>query len=588
MSQTPFHVNLTAKLFPFNFNELSQTVLTGNGVSGEQNRVLIGGFDGQEPVQQYGICQAYYMQNVLPIARGYSSVHFQKKLLDHGLGAQVKIDNAFVVRDNANNVALFGPTGSENLVYDANTADWLDVGGYYPGNGYVQVSHLKGKSYIFMPEIGLFVYNFETKLLELQQTPALNISAIKWMIACGSYLVACDGDTIFWSAYLNPLDFAPSQATGAGSTKVLDLRGGVVALVPLATGFVIYTTNNAVYATPTNNVNVPWVFKAIDGATGLSNHNHISHDTVSGRHIVWTPFGIQEVTARGAELAFPELSDGLIRGMTASIGVSDRPELSIVSPLDIKLNAVATKYICISTRTEVERVQNFPYTTCFVYDIALNRWGRIDIPHIDVLEFVAPELLRGQTYGELAVQYPLYEDMSALYYSDIGGTIEAKSSIPNENFAFIQQDGTLYTVCFANSANAEDNDDFDAGVGSPRLFFGKFKVGRNSAVTLEQINVNHLHENCYLIAHNHDINGHYITSKDITTLRARTLGQYFGRLTGDCVSLEVQGRFTISDLTLYFSPAGRKNKPRQGGDEFYVQNDGVNIINDGVQVINGP
>jgi len=589
MAQTPFHVNLTSKLFPFNLDEMSQTVLIGNGVSGEQNRVLLGGFDGEEPVQQYGICQAYYMQNVLPIARGYSSIHFQRKLLSHGLSADVKLTDAFAISNSVNEVALFGPTATQNLIYDADTGGWVDSGGFAQGSrARAQVSKLKGTSYIFFPEIGVSTYNFDTQSLEQQDVPALSMPAIKFMVAAGPYLIASDGITVYWSSYLDPLDFYPAQSTGAGSTKILELKGNMVAIVSLGTGFVIYTNSNAIHAQATNNVNNPWVFKQIDGAVGVSSSKHICNDSVTGRHVVWTSFGFQEITPRGAEFIFPELSEGIARGYLPVIGPAGRPEIGTFDSLDVRLNSVSARYICISVRSNLDALQEFQFKTCFVFDGLLRRFGRIDIPHIDVLEFSAPEFYRSDTYAELATLYPTYDDLADLFYLDLGAIPEAKSSIPNENFGFIQQDGTLFTACFANSAQAVDNDDLDAAVDAPRIYLGKFKVTRNAGVTSEQIRVNHLHEDCILYAHNHDVNGKFIGSKEITHVRENMPGHLFGRHTGDSVSLEIRGRFTLTDLTIYFSPAGRKNLPRQMPTTYYVVNGTDNVLLDGVQVTSGP
>ena len=589
MGQNLFHVNLTSKLFPFDFNELSSTVLMGNGFTGEQNRVLMGGFDGEEPVQQYGICQAYFMQNVLPIQRGYQSVHFNRRLLGHGLGNTVKMSDVHILRDNANSVALFSPATGENLVYDADVADWVSLTG--PGSlaDDVFTCYLRGTTYIFYPNIGVFTYDFTLQTLVQQTVLGLNLANIEGMAAVGPYLVAWDGTQLYWSAYLDALDFVPSQSTGAGSEGVLAIRNKIITCVPIGDGFIIYTASNAVAANFSGNTVFPWIFKEVPESVGISSKRHVAQDTVSSQHICYTPFGVQAVSLRKAELIFPELSDGLARGIYCDFDTgTELPRIVTDSLLDVKMNQVSIRYICISIRTQADAVQKFPYRFCYVYDTLLSRWGRVDIDHVDVLEFVAPDFARSDTYDEFAVTYPTYADIVGISYSDLNPSLDAQSSIPNKNFAFVQQDGVVYTVSAANSTEGAANDDAVALTPAAKIFLGKFKIQRGSGLCLEQVKVNHIQEDAYLVAHSHDYNGNYVSFKEITTQAADVAAQYFARHVGDSLSFQLQGRFTLTDLQFAFSPAGRKNMPKRPSTVNNLVNSGITVVSNGVVVNNAP
>ena len=297
---------------------------------------------------------------------------------------------------------------------------------------------------------------------------------------------------------------------------------------------------------------------------------------------------MQEVQIRGAGLAFPELSDSLTRGLYCTF--SDSMHVPIVESdagLDVKLNQLATRYICISVRTSLDAAQDFPYRFCYVLDTLLNRWGRIDINHIDVLEYIAPEFASSGTYTEFGEDYATYDDFGTIDYNALNPPLGIKSSVPNQNFGFLQQDGTIYTACYANSQQAADNDDFDAAGATPKIYLGRFKIKRGHGVVLESAKINHLHEDNYLFAHNHSYNGHYIGRRAVTVKDAAVAAYYFRRFSGDSITLELQGRFSLTDLTLTFSEAGRSNMPKAAADQFYVQSGGVNVVSSGVQVTNG-
>ena len=99
---------------------------------------------------------------------------------------------------------------------------------------------------------------------------------------------------------------------GAGSTKLLALRGSIVACYSIPDGFIIYTTDNAVAALYTGNAQQPFVFKEIPDCPGINHPRNVGWETSTGEHYVFTNRGLQVVTKNGAKSIFPEISDMLL------------------------------------------------------------------------------------------------------------------------------------------------------------------------------------------------------------------------------------------------------------------------------------
>ena len=104
--------NVKAKLtqagFPFNFSEIAGTVLAASAL--DQNLQA-----GGEQVATE-VPQAYFMQNVLPVQRGFQSAHFTSVLKPHTYPTY--LDKVYTLRDASGSVALFSPAGGQNLNKD--------------------------------------------------------------------------------------------------------------------------------------------------------------------------------------------------------------------------------------------------------------------------------------------------------------------------------------------------------------------------------------------------------------------------------------------------------------------------------------
>ena len=266
----------------------------------------------------------------------------------------------------------------------------------------------------------------------------------------------------------NPTDFKPSLATGSGSSKLTFVRGAIVAVLPIHNGFVIYTTQNAISAYWSGDGTSPWVFREIPGSSGITNPEHVSYDSNYGSHFAWTTSGLMQVSKEAGVLAFPEITDFLTSGrledyigdvnksgqgtceyafrqLSSEKQIYFNPDAenliawSYEGQLKIKVGFVGSRYVAISYG------MNERLTHILVYDLALRRWGKLRIDHVDVFQYNRPS--------------------------------EQLNFGVKHSFGILQANGTILSVDFTHSAECTDS----------VLLFGRIQHSRAQQTTLYSV-----------------------------------------------------------------------------------------------------
>lgn len=563
MPQQLMHAALTSKKFPVDFRELSSTIVMNDGL--EQNRQLVSGFAGQEAEQSFGICQAYHLQNVLPITRGYTSAHFRRVVnaVDN-LPADVRLDDIYVLINEQNNVALYSPAGGENYIFDAQVGNWVSYPGGFSSIG-VTVTNLKNESYIFYPGIGIFQYDFLAQDLVQRTVQGINFSDVIGLTAVDGRLIAWTATQIYWSSVTDPLDFTPSQSTGAGTTAVLSLRGVIVTIRPLGNGAVIYTTQNMVAMQATGNFAFPFAFSEIPGSSGIADQNHVAGESGAGTHVVWTFSGFLEVSTRQSQPLWPELSEGIARGYIPTTDAFGRPRMSVSGQLSVKLSTVGSEYIVVSVAPISEEDEKPVYNYAYVYDVKLGRWGSIRVPHVAAFTFSVPQFAPALTYDDFAALYTTYDDIPGdLYYQDLGNLLERQVTIAGQNFGIVTPTGAVHLVIHStdlfpnNSSQADPRGYLLAGAAKPSITLGRYKIRRSHGVRLEWFNSERMLD-VDIAAFSHSYTGEYLSSKNTFVEHPTARGRYYGRLAGDSVSIQFGGVFTLTDMSISMADAGKIN-----------------------------
>lgn len=556
MTQQSFNADLSVREIPFNFSELGSTIIIDQGT--EVNRHVPGSFTGRDPTINAGIPQAYYLNNVMPLSRGFGSIALTQAIQGiEDLGENVI--HSFVVHGPQNSISLFVATETKAYIYDPNGGEWIELELPYAAPDRISYAYLKEQTYIHYG-YGVYVYDFTAKELTPVEFTGIVTAALDGITSAGSFLIAWDGNTVYRSSVLDPLDFDPSRGleTGAGATGVLALKGRIVACLAMGQDFVIYTTKNAVSARFTGNIQSPFVYNEIPGSAGIQSLFNVAYNSNAGSHIVWTASGFQEVTVQSAEYIWPELGDGIIRGIKVTQSeVTGVPKFEYIEKYDVRLSFISNRWLAVSTRELASDDPNF--YDCYVWDSVLGRWGKLHLPHRAFIEYNIPEVFETYTYDAFAEDYENYEDIPEnLVYGMLDDSSGRGIISAGFSFGIVQNDGKVIIASWSETADFRGDIEI-FGATKPWIILGKFKVSRNYGVHLHWVKTWNLID-AAVYAYGHDYTGKIIFTKTDFVQNTLHPGQYIGTANADAVSIGISGQFVLTQLSLMFSNAGRVNQ----------------------------
>lgn len=540
-----FKAKLTQQSFPFNFTELAGTVLVSSAL--EQNLQAAGSDALQE------IPQSYFMQNVLPTQRGFISIHYTRVIAEHTYPRY--LDKIFTLYDIDGNIAIYSTAYGQRYVYAKDVGAWVA----FPlppeeSVGETSVAYLKGTTYILIAGVGLFKYNFGSNTFDELTTIAVTAAATNGVVAASQYLLLWDANTVYWSSPLNPLDFTPITGAG-GSTSILSNRSRILLCLPVADGFIAYTTRSAIHAAYTGNPNFPFTFKEIAGSAGVAESEHVAYDAPNDRHIAWTTSGFQLVTQKGASPVWPELSDSIAQGLYSSAGNTGYPSIVKSANLLCKVSNIGARFIAVSIKRNSAQIS---YNHAYIYDIALDRWGRLDIPHIDFFEYRAPEFVASYTYAQLVGSY---DSLGTLAYEQLIETLTTMTPQFGFTLGCVGANGAIHIALPSTIADIDSLISPTSGAKDPSIFFGRYRLQRQAAVQFQQMQLSNAAQsgfNVRVIAH--DAAGN--KSNTVTPVASvRQPNSYTARATGAHVSLQISGKFNLTSLEAEITSAGGQMLP---------------------------
>lgn len=453
--------------------------LSGRSVAVRQptdtNYVVANGYQGTQADRAIGIPMPVYMHNVLPTSEGFRSVAFKEVCPPRS--ATKDFDKAFILQQDQEDRYVYTPAQGQNYILTDGTAG-VKLPFVGPKRaGEVTRAYVQGRTFICYARQG--IYEFDGTNFNKIELTGLDSEQIEGICSGANYLIAYTKRVIHWSSNMNPTEFTPTLSTGAGAESIQEVRGAIVACFTIAGGFVVYSTQNAVFAGFTNNSQYPWRYQEIKGSSGIRRLEHVASDSNYEFHFAWTTVGLTRVSVGGAESTqfAPEISEFLAAKVIEDIAPNGWGTIGFVNesgntsmttqsqaeyPLGpgllvstqlayeiaVKLTAIGSRYFILSYGKTEDSL-----THALVYDMALRRWGKLKIPHVDCFSYVkAP--------GAVAE--------------------EAMSTV-----AFLQADGAIKTVDFSHNAKASD----------AVLIFGKIQNNRQRCVDLQVIEAENIRPN---------------------------------------------------------------------------------------------
>jgi len=509
------------------------------------------------------------MENVVPISRGYASIAY-KQVLPPIPGIIGTVHDYYELRGDAAGLALLAVTETKQYVYDAYTSQWYDI--TITSNSYseIYVANVKEECYIFITGDKLYRYDFGSRVLIPANLTALDIGAMAGMFSSGVILGFWDtSNRIYYSSVFNPLDFVPSLSTGAGSQNVTSIVSKILTVESLGEDIIIYTKKNATSGRATGDVQFPFFFKEIEGSEGAYARDNIAYDTNASIHLVWTGNAFQQVTVTEATYIWPELRDGITRGLKIILDpLTEQPVVSYANRIDVKIQFCSNNYVAISLRESGDSV----FREVYVYDQTLRRWGKLVVDHLAIFDNPIVPLINGYTYAELEAEYPTYASLDLqsprLIYFDVESGITQAENPPGINFAVLSLDGRVHLAATSETANFR-GDNIGIVSAQPRIYLGRYKVSRDMGYMLEAVVVNNL-INGRLVAHGHLYSGAFVRKDEEFFEVPGQPGYYNLRCNADSVTVEVNGTFVLTTLLLEGAAAqGQQNFGVPPRKKFY-------------------
>lgn len=378
--QIVYRANLNAANFPFVSQHMGQSVIVrqqdGNYVPSVSSKA--------DEDKDIGIPQAYYCHNVVPTGVGFSSVGYTEVAAATN---QQNFSYVLPLRDVSERRALLGVCGDTGdfFILESGEVQWRKITTFNTAiNKLVTTAFVAGTTYVFIEGAACYKYDFATGTFQSVELLGLDTTTIIGIIANSGYLIVWSSTAIAWSSTVDVLDFVPSTTTGAGGGSLEGARGALVALIASVAGFIAYTTVNAVACSYSGNAKYPFNFREIIGCGGLISPELAAVDGNNGVQYVYTTFGLQAVSFQQATTVFPELTDFLAGQWFEDFDESTRQfTLQQVTVLKKRLVLISGRYLIISYGiTEL--------THAILYDIALKRWGKFKVTHVDCADYNLP------------------------------------------------------------------------------------------------------------------------------------------------------------------------------------------------------
>lgn len=380
MAQYDYRANLGAAGFPLLSEKMGPSIIVSS------NRAT-------NISENKDIPHVYYCHNVMPTAEGMNSVGFTTTIAAASPAVTDFAEVKIVYGNARSRLHLAWTTTGEVYSLKPGEVTWLKLADTSPstvGAGFstsdVTVGRVNGKTYIWYLGVGCFTYNEATDVLDNVTLTGLTIADIVGITASSGYLIAYTTTAVAWSSTVDPTDFTPSTVTGAGGGSVAGIGGNIKFMLPNNLGFLAYSDTNVISGSFTDRVNYPFKFREVNNSKGGISLDYVAHEANTTSQYAFTTAGMQATTSQSASLLLPEVTDFLsgkrfedFDTATNTFQITD-----LTATMQKKIKLISSRYLVISYGiTE--------FTHALVYDIVLERLGKIKHTHVDCFEYVGSQ-----------------------------------------------------------------------------------------------------------------------------------------------------------------------------------------------------
>lgn len=509
MRQNTYRGNLTSAEFPL-LSDLQGRNVIVTGLDQNYSRQLA---SNKNKDRDIGIPQIYYMHNVVPTDAGVCSISYSE-LVKAPLDTDTTFSDIFYLQDSSGAVGYIGITSSgRNYVLEDINIGWIRTTDKAAlAKQFISTATVNGQTYIYYGGVGCFKYSFTTKALVPVTLTALDPVATMGICNSSGYMIAWTNNTVKWSSTIDPTDFTPSLATGAGGQGIQEAKADIMCCLPQSGGFIVYTKKNAVGAAYTGNAQYPFNFKETTGAGGLAKPSNCGADGNNTTHIAYTNAGIQEISIRDSSIIYPQVTDFL-----AGSQFEDFDEKSMTFTVSQITGALVKKITIISNRYIIISYGQISLTHALLYDLGLARWGKLKNTHVDCFEYTYPS----------------------------PDTVDA----PRKSIGFLSVDGTIRVATLSYDTTGS------AGV----VICGKYQMDRNRYINLQTLSLESIKTNSSLnvkVMTTIDGKNNVSITTPYLAINQGTYREYACRASGMNHSIMISGAFHMNSLELKFTDAG--------------------------------
>ncbi len=422
MAQITYNTSLQSADFPLLSEQTARTVMV----------------EGNRKSPQEESPQIYYCHNVLPTSEGVDSVGYREEIPAVVPGITTFSEAVTIYGDLKTRLSFSVNTDGTLWILKPAATAWLSIPTVAGIAGKLfTYGTANGITYLFFQGVGCYTYDEDTDTLQEAVLTGISVATSIGLFAKSGYLVIYNTEAVAWSSTIDPTDFSPSSATGAGGGSVADLAGEIVFIVPNSTGFLVYTEANTVSATYTGNRQYPFKFREVDLSKGAASLSRVAFEANSSIHYVYSKAGLQAVSSQRSEILLPEVTDFLggrtIEDFDPVTDEFTSTELAIT--LQKRLTFIGSRYLVISYGATT-------YTHALVYDVALKKLGKLRHTHVDCFEY-----------------------------------IDDQQEVSKDLFALLSADGTVNVVNFSDYS------------GEGVLITGKYQYVRHRHLILQKVQV---------------------------------------------------------------------------------------------------
>ncbi len=231
-----------------------------------------------------------YCHNVLPSKYGLNAVGYTHKIdaVDSLASDDYFTDIKLIYSETRERIYL-GITAAGDiyeLTPDGSPTEWTFVA----STGFTSLftkGTINGITYFMFAGEQVYTYDsVNNQLTEITLT-GIDITEIVGITGSYDYLIVYSQEEIAWSSTIDPTDFDPSEATGAGGGSISSISGDIQYASTTSYGLLIHADGNMIAASYTGNSSYPFKFTEIKDSKGILGAKYVGRDNNAAYQYVY-------------------------------------------------------------------------------------------------------------------------------------------------------------------------------------------------------------------------------------------------------------------------------------------------------------